>query len=111
MPVGGSRWHMLPRQIALLVASAAMYARDTISVGPTPHIHRVPMFIVSLAGKVSLGVTIHTSRAVQHWRHGFKRINGCIRIARRPTSEFAVPIAREAGLSREVKYQHADPDH
>ncbi len=108
MPVGGSRWHMLSGRIALLVARVAMYAGDAISVGTTSYIHRVPMFIVPLAGKVSLGVTIHTSRTVQHWNHGFKRSNGGIMIARR---EPGVPTARDAGVNPEMKYQNADPDH
>jgi len=44
---------MFSRKIMVLMAGAASQTGDTLAFTPTPDVHRVPMPIVSLPGKVS----------------------------------------------------------
>lgn len=111
MPVGSSGWHMLSLKVMVLVTGAAMYPGDAVSMRTSPHIHRVPMLIVSLAGKVSVGMAIHTSRIVQHWNDGFKCADGRTIIARRRCFNFAVITACGDCLNCEVKCEDAGHDH
>jgi hypothetical protein len=87
----------------VLVTGAAMCAGDAVSIWTAPHIHGVPMVIVSLAGEVSVGMAIHTSRIVQHRNHGFKGANGRSIIARRPCFNFGMITASGGRLIHEMK--------
>jgi hypothetical protein len=102
---------MFSREVVVLVTGAAMYPGDAVAIGTSPHTHRVPMLVVSLAGKVSVGMAIHTSWIVQHWKHGFKCADGRTIIARRRCFNFAVITARRDCLNCELKYEDAGHDH
>jgi hypothetical protein len=91
-----------------------MYARDAVSIRTAAHVHGVPVAIVSLPRKVSIGMAIHAARKMQHWDHGFKR-PGSRRIItrRRSTSakELCLVISCGECLSPEMKYQPAGHDY
>jgi len=44
---------MFSSKIMVLMAGAASQTGDTLTFEPTPDVHRVPVFVVSLPGKVS----------------------------------------------------------
>jgi hypothetical protein len=83
------------------VTGAAMYASDAVPTGTSPYIHRVPMVMISLPGKVSNGMAVHTSRIVQYRNYGFKCANRRTILACRRCSNFAVITA----------CGHFDPPH
>jgi hypothetical protein len=58
------------------MAGAASHSRNTVPVETTAHIHRVPVAVVSLAGKVAAGMTIHTPGMMQDRNHGLKSFGG-----------------------------------
>jgi hypothetical protein len=77
MPVRRSRRHMPPFEVVVLVAGATFHSREAVSVRATSHTHGVPVAIITLARKISLGMAIHTARMTQYRDHGFKGASGC----------------------------------
>ena len=65
---------MLAREVVVLVAGAAFHAGNTVSIQAAPHIHQVPVAIVSLAREIPPGVAVPTARVMQYFDHGLK---GC----------------------------------
>ena len=63
-------------KVEILVAGAASHSRNTVAVETTAHIHRVPVAVVSLAGKVAAGMAIHTTGMMQDRNHGLKSLGG-----------------------------------
>jgi hypothetical protein len=85
-------------EVVILVTAAAFRGDDPISIATTPHVHGVRMSIVSLSGKISLGMAIHTARMMQRWHDRFERTNcGSIITLRRGAGS---EPARAAFLSR-----------
>jgi hypothetical protein len=76
MPFRRTRRHVQSLKIEVLVAGAASHSRNTVPVETTAHIHRVPVAVVSLAGKVAAGMTIHTTGMMQDRNHGLKSLGG-----------------------------------
>src|SRR5580765_3969376 len=66
MPIWGPRRHMLVHKIMVLMTCAALQTDDTLPLKTTPDVHCVPMSIVSLPGKVSCGMAIHTARMTEY---------------------------------------------
>jgi hypothetical protein len=58
---------MLSFKIVILMTAAAFQGDHTIAIRTTPDVHRVTVLIISLAWKISAGVTIHTPRVMQNW--------------------------------------------
>src|SRR5437588_11340320 len=83
MPTGRSRRHMLSREVVVLVTGAAFHAQKTVSIRAAPHIHGVPVPIVSLSREISPGVAVHTPRVMQHLGHGLKGADSLSFITRR----------------------------
>jgi hypothetical protein len=63
-------------KVEVLVAGAASHSRNTVPVETTAYIHRVLVAVVSLAGKVAAGMTIHTTGMMQDRDHGLKSFGG-----------------------------------
>jgi hypothetical protein len=74
---------MLARQIVILVTATTRHASHIFSILTTPHIHRVPMSIVSLPRKVSIRMAIHASGMMKHRDHGLERTGGRRIVTRR----------------------------
>jgi hypothetical protein len=64
---------MRARQIMVLVTGAALNRIHSVPIGSAPDLHRVLMAVVSLARKVSGGVTIHAARMAQYRNDSLKR--------------------------------------
>jgi hypothetical protein len=71
-PIRRSRRHTRVRQIMVLVTGAAFNRIHSLPVGSAPDMHRVLMAVVSLARKISGGVTIHAARVAQYRNDGLK---------------------------------------
>lgn len=69
MPIRRSRRHVLSRKIMVLMAGAASQTGDTLTVQTTANVHGMPMQVISLPGKVSTGMAIHTARMPEHWNY------------------------------------------
>jgi hypothetical protein len=67
MPTGSSRGHVRAREIVILMTTAASDSICALPVLSTTDLHCVLMTIVSLSGKISRRVAIHTARMVEHW--------------------------------------------
>jgi hypothetical protein len=63
---------MRARQIMVLVTGAALNRIDSAPIGSAPDLHRVLMAVVSLARKISGGVTIHAARMAHYRNDGLK---------------------------------------
>ncbi len=57
---------MFARKVVVLMTGAAFFRSDSVTVGAATHVHRMRMPIVSLPGKVSLGMAVHASRVAEH---------------------------------------------
>jgi hypothetical protein len=62
MPVRRSWRHVRTLEVVILVTGTAFDGGNAIAIGTTPYIHRVPVSIISLPRKVSLGMAIHAAR-------------------------------------------------
>ena len=67
---------MQPFEVVVLMAGTAFHGANPLSFGTPPHVHGVPVTIISLPRKVSCGVAIHTAWVTQHRHHGFKGRSG-----------------------------------
>jgi hypothetical protein len=65
MPTGRSRGHVQAREIMILMTGAASDGIYSLSVSATD-LHCVAMAVVTLARKVSTGMTIHAARMAKH---------------------------------------------
>src|ERR1700681_4400783 len=92
MPVRRSRRHMPPFEVVVLVAGATFHSDEAVSVVTTSHIHCVPVAVIPLARKISLGMAIHTARMMEHRDHGFKSSCGCSIITRHRTISLFAPL-------------------
>jgi hypothetical protein len=63
---------MRARQITVLVTGAAFNRIRSVPIGSAPDLHRMLMAVVSLARKISGGVTIHAARVAQYRNDGLK---------------------------------------
>jgi len=66
MPTGSSGRHVLSLKIVVLMASAAFQSSNALAIKATPDVHRMPVSVVALPGKVSAGMAIHATRMPQH---------------------------------------------
>jgi hypothetical protein len=87
-----------------LVTGAAMYSGDAVPMGTSPDIHGVPIAVVSLAGKISFGMAVHTSRIVQYRNDGFKCANRLTIVHGGLCFSLAMITACGDCLNREMKY-------
>jgi hypothetical protein len=101
----------MPRiEVVVLVACTTFHSDDAVSVGTTPHIHGVPMTVIALAWKISLGMAIDASRVMEHRDHGFKSSGGGSIITRRRSVNVIVLgwlIARQGRASQRTECQGA----
>jgi hypothetical protein len=72
---------MRPRKVMVLVTGAALNRINALPIRSAPHLHRMPVAVVSLARKVSGGVAIHAARMAQYRNDGLKR-SSCISVPR-----------------------------
>ena len=95
MPIRRSGRHVFPRKIMVLMAGAASHTRDSLSVNAAPDVHCVPVFVISLPGKVSTGMAIHATRMLENWEYRLEgRCRFCI-VARRLRADlFSVRVFR-----------------
>jgi hypothetical protein len=77
MPAGRAWGRVLSFEVVVLVAGAAFYGDDAVTVGTAANVHRVRVLVVALARKVSGGMAIHAARMMQHWHDGFEGAGGC----------------------------------
>jgi hypothetical protein len=75
MPTRRSRRHVQAREIMILMTAAASDGIYSLSVS-TANIHCVAMAVVTLARKVSTGMTIHTARVAKHGNNCFESRSG-----------------------------------
>src|ERR1051326_5143979 len=68
MPAGSSGRHVLSLKIMVLMAGAAFHSGDALSIETAADVHRMPVSIVALPGKVSAGMAIHAAPMPEH-RH------------------------------------------
>jgi hypothetical protein len=57
---------MFSSKIMILMTGAAFQAGDTFPIETPPDVHRVPVSVVSLPGKVSTRMAVHTTRMTKH---------------------------------------------
>src|SRR6185503_13691394 len=74
MPAWRSRRHMFSSKIMVLMAGAASQTGNTLAFAPAADVHRVPVTVVSLPGKVSARMAVHAARMPEHRHNRFK---GC----------------------------------
>jgi hypothetical protein len=55
-------------QVVVLVAGAAFNGGNSVSIGTAPHIHGVPVAVITLPWKIPARVAVHASRVMKH-RH------------------------------------------
>lgn len=91
MPAGSPGRHVLSFKIMVLMAGAAFHPGDALSIHTAPDVHRVPVSIVSLPGKISAGMAIHTTPMPEHRHDRFKRRRGRSLIACRASRQM-LPI-------------------
>jgi hypothetical protein len=60
------------REIVILVTGAASHRIHAVPVRSTVDLHCVSMVVVTLTGKISLGVAIHTTRMAEHRDNRFE---------------------------------------
>jgi hypothetical protein len=87
MPIGSSRRHVQARQIVALMTGAAFDGVYALPVWSTTDLHGVSMTIISLARKISLGMTIDTARIAEHRHNRFESCSCAGIIAHFLTSE------------------------
>jgi hypothetical protein len=67
---------MFSFKIMVLMAGAALQSGDALSIETPPNVHRMPVSIVALPGKVSTGMAIHATRMPEHRDDRFERCCG-----------------------------------
>src|ERR1700730_7161152 len=65
-PVRCAGRQVCANKIVILMTGAAFLCSHAVTRGPAPDVHCVWMPVVTLTGKVSVRVTIHTARMPQH---------------------------------------------
>ena len=93
MPTRRSRRHVQAREIVLLMARTAFDAVDAMTVISAANLHGVTMAVITLARKVSGGMTIHTARVAKHRNNCFEICSGADIVARHDfTSELCISM-------------------
>jgi hypothetical protein len=78
LPTGCSRRHVPAHEIVILMAGAACDGIHALPAWSAENLHGMAMAVVTLTGKVSMGVTIHTARMTKHGDQGFESSRSAI---------------------------------
>jgi hypothetical protein len=68
-------------EIVILVAATALNCVSSVPIWSTPDPHGVGMTVVTLAGIIANGMTIHTSWMTKHTNHRLKRFCASVIVA------------------------------
>src|ERR1700674_160763 len=61
---------MLAGKIVILMAGAAFFRREAVTIGTAADVHGVRVAVIALPGKISFRVAVHAARMVQHGDEG-----------------------------------------